>query len=55
MSDRRILIVDDNADDERAKLREWSDSAAVVVATHSKSVIGPLGGARRFLQRRMDF
>jgi hypothetical protein len=31
MNDRRILIVDDNADDEGAKLREWKDSANVVV------------------------
>jgi hypothetical protein len=31
MSNRGILIVDDNADDERAKLREWTRSAQVVV------------------------
>lgn len=31
MSDRRILIVDDNADDEGAKLHEWKESAQVSV------------------------
>jgi hypothetical protein len=30
MTDRRILIVDDNADDERAKLGEWKQSATLV-------------------------
>ena len=31
MTDRRILIVDDNADDEGAKLHEWKQSAQVSV------------------------
>lgn len=31
MNDRRILIVDDNADDEGAKLHEWKESAEVSV------------------------